>query len=189
MKTSIKIAIPVIILAIIGAITGAAININIENGKIGAEITYSQEEIPASIDDKGEIKETTEYNGEEIPTVEEVDGGMFEDETTGLSAGEGEYEDLGAAVETFDTSTPEAFRNTTLGKCVYANNRYGAQCVSLSRSFWWSYAGFDVSTCGALVYCPLLSFKYSSLSIFWLSLTAIINFLNAKSNGFKIILS
>ena len=148
MKTSIKIAIPVIILAIIGAITGAAININIENGKIGAEITYSQEEIPASIDDKGEIKETTEYNGEEIPTVEEVDGGMFEDETTGLSAGEGEYEDLGAAVETFDTSTPEAFRNTTLGKCVYANNRYGAQCVSLSRSFWWSYAGRDVSTCG-----------------------------------------
>lgn len=137
------------VLLIIGAVTGAVVNIKIENGKTEATITYSEEEVPAVIyDDQGEVIETTEYNGEEIPTVEEVDGGMFEDKDTGVSMIDGEYEDLGAAVETFDTSTPEAFKNATLGRCIYANNRFGAQCVSLSRSYWFSYAGRDVSTCG-----------------------------------------
>ena len=138
-----------VVLAVAAAITGATININLENGKVNASIIYSQEEVPATlIDDKGEFTETTEIDGEEIPTVEEVDGGMFEDATTGVSTTDGEYEDLGAAIETFDTSTPEAFKNATLGHCVYANNKWGAQCVSLSRSYWWSYAGRDVSTCG-----------------------------------------
>ena len=143
-----KIVLPLII-AVAGIATGAAVNINIENGKTNATITYSEDEQPAYItDDRGEVVETTEYDGEEIPTVDEVDGGMFEDKDTGLSAGEGEYEDLGASVETFDTSTPEAFKNATLNKCVIANNKFGAQCVSLARSFWWSYANRDVSTCG-----------------------------------------
>lgn len=138
-----------VVLAVAAAITGATININLENGKVNASIIYSQEEVPATlIDDKGEFTETTEIDGEEIPTVEEVDGGMFEDATTGVSTIDGEYEDLGAAIEIFDTSTPEAFRNATIGHCVYANNKWGAQCVSLSRSYWWSYAGRDVSTCG-----------------------------------------
>lgn len=134
---------------IAAAITGAVVNINIENGKINATVTYAEEEIPATItDDKGEVIETTEYNGEQIPTVDEVDGGMFEDKDTGLSSREGDYEDLGAVIETFPTSTPEAFRDATLGLCVYASNKFGAQCVSLSRSYWFSYAGRDVSTCG-----------------------------------------
>lgn len=138
-----------LIVAILAGVTGAVININIENGKVNASITYSSEEKPALIyDDQGEIIETTEYNGEEIKTVDEVDGGMFEDNDTGLSAVEGEYEDLGASVETFPTTTPEIFRDVTLGKCIIANNRFGAQCVSLARSFWFSYAGRDVSTCG-----------------------------------------
>ena len=137
-----------LIVAILAGVTGAVININIENGKVNASITYSSEEKPALIyDDQGEIIETTEYNGEEIKTVDEVDGGMFEDKDTGLSAVEGEYEDLGASVETFPTTTPEIFRDATLGKCIIANNRFGAQCVSLARSFWFSYAGRDVSTC------------------------------------------
>ena len=134
-----------VILLIVTIITGLTIKINIENGKIEATIEYSKDEIPALIEDRGEVKE---YDGEEIKTVEEVDGGLFEDKDTGISLSDGQYEDLGSAVELFDTSTPEAFRNDTLGKCIYANNRFGAQCVSLARSFWWSYAGRDVSTCG-----------------------------------------
>ena len=141
-------AISVAVICIAAAITGAAININLENGKINATITYSEEEVPAVIyTDQGEVVETTEYNGEKIPTVDEVDGGMFEDKDTGMSAVEGEYEDLGWA-ETYNVSSPEAFKNDTIGKCIYANNRYGAQCVSLARVFWWSYANRDVSTCG-----------------------------------------
>ena len=143
-KSTITALVIVIVLAIIGAITGATININIEQDKYNATIEYSEDPQPAIVeDDMGELKEE-----EAIPTVEEVDGGLFADEKTGVSSITGEYEDLGAYVETFDTSTPTAFRNATLGKCVIANNRYGAQCVSLARSFWFSYADRDVSTCG-----------------------------------------
>lgn len=144
MKKSTIIALVVaIVLAIVGAITGASVNINIEQDKYNASIEYSEEPQPAYVeDDKGEIVQE-----EAIPTVEEVDGGKFEDETTGVSTVEGEYEDLGWS-EWYPTETPQAFRNATLDKCIIAGNRYGAQCVSLSRVFWWSYANRDVSTCG-----------------------------------------
>jgi len=147
-RIPIKSIIAAITAAIIAILSGIIININIENGKTNATITYSPQELPAYlVDDQGEVIETTEYDGEEIPTVEEVDGGMFEDENTGYSVTDGEYEDLGWS-ETYDVSSPEAFRNDTLGKCIIANNKYGAQCVSLARVFWWSYANRDVSTCG-----------------------------------------
>ena len=135
---------------IAAAITGAVVNININDGKINASIIYSQEETPAVIEgDRGEVYETTEINGEEIPTVEQVDGGMFEDKDTGVSALTTDvyYKDLGWS-EWYPTDTPEAFKNATLGHCIYANNYWGAQCVSLSRVYWWSYADRDVSTCG-----------------------------------------
>ena len=148
-KKTIGAAIVLIIALIAGGVGISNINITSNENEFKAEIKFAEEQKPAAIEgDMGEIIEVDEINGEEIKTVEEVDGGLFEDATTGLSANEGEYEDLGAAVETFDTSTPEAFKNATLGRCVYANNRFGAQCVSLSRSFWFSYAGRDVSTCG-----------------------------------------
>lgn len=133
---------------ILAILLGISINIKIEEGKYSADIQYNPVNTPVLLeDDKGELIETTTYDGEEIPTVEEVDGGKFEDATTGVSATEGEYEDLGWA-EWYNTSSPEAFKNDTIGKCIYANNRYGAQCVSLARVFWWSYANRDVSTCG-----------------------------------------
>lgn len=129
-------------LALIGI--GVTIKINSETGEIIINpVTYSEEQIPAFIeDDKGEVIEI-----EGIPTVEEVDGGLFEDKDIGLSTAEGEYEDLGWS-ETFNVSSPEAFKNDTLNKCIIANNKWGAQCVSLARVFWWSYADRDVSTCG-----------------------------------------
>ena len=129
-------------LALIGI--GVTIKINSETGEVIINpVTYSEEQIPAFIeDDKGEVIEV-----EGIPTVEEVDGGLFEDKDTGLSTAEGDYEDLGWS-ETFNVSSPEAFKNDTLNKCIVANNKWGAQCVSLARVFWWSYADRDVSTCG-----------------------------------------
>lgn len=137
-----------LIIATAAGATSFTINTNIEKGKIEATITYSEKELPAALeDDKGEVVETVEYNGEEIPTVEEIDGGLFQDETTGVSVTEGEYTDLGWA-EWYPTDTPENFRDATLGHCIYANNYFGAQCVSLARVYWWSYADRDVSTCG-----------------------------------------
>ena len=94
-------------------------------------------------DDQGELYEET------LKTYEEIDGGQFEDATTGISSAltTDVYNDLGWS-ETYNVSSPEAFKNDTIGKCIIANNIYGAQCVSLSRVFWWSYADRDVSTCG-----------------------------------------
>ena len=147
-KTIVESILALIGVMLIAIISGIVINVTIEDGKTKATITYSQDKEPAMvIDDQGEVVETTEIDGEEIPTVEEVDGGMFEDKDTGVSTIDGEYEDLGWS-ETYNVSSPEAFKNDTLGKCIIANNKFGAQCVSLARVFWWSYANRDVSTCG-----------------------------------------
>lgn len=127
------------------ALLVGGISIKLREGEMVIEPTYqmSEEEIPGVIEnDKGEMIEI-----EDIPTYEEIDGGRFEDKDTGLSLNNGEYDDLGWS-ELYNTSSPEAFKNDTLNKCIYANNRYGAQCVSLARVFWWSYADRDVSTCG-----------------------------------------
>lgn len=119
------------------------INENTEFPHFIPNYTISDEQVPAVIvDDKGEV--TIE---DDIPTMEEVDGGQFKDKDTGISVTEGMYSDLGWS-EWYDTSSPEAFKDDTLNKCIYANNYYGAQCVSLARVFWWSYANRDVSTCG-----------------------------------------
>lgn len=139
-----------LIAALIAIATGVGVNVTVHSNEDGysAEIQFAEEQVPATIeDDKGEVIETEEFDGEEIPTVEEVDGGKFEDEVTGVSVLEGDYEDLGWA-EWYDTSSPEAFRNATIGRCIIANNVFGAQCVSLARVYWWSYANRDVSTCG-----------------------------------------
>ena len=123
------------------------LNITSTADSFNAKIHLATEQIPGVIDDRGEVIETTEYNGEIIPTVDEIDGGQFKDKDTGVSITSGMYQDLGWA-EAYDTSTPDAFRDDTLNKCIIANNYYGAQCVSLARVFWWSYADRDVSTCG-----------------------------------------
>ena len=104
-------------------------------------LTTAPAEMPAMIEgDQGEVIEL-----EGIPTYEEVDGGQFLDMSE-VDA-QGEYIDLGWS-ESYNVTSPEAFKNDTLDKCIYANNYYGAQCVSLARVFWWSYADRDVSTCG-----------------------------------------
>lgn len=134
-----------IIAMLLAGLAGIGVNISLQPSEEGytADIEFSEEQIPATIeDDKGELIEEPE-----IPTVEEVDGGKFEDANTGLSVTEGEYDDLGWS-EWYPTDTPEAFKNATIGRCIYANNRFGAQCVSLARVYWWSYANRDVSTCG-----------------------------------------
>lgn len=129
----------VAIALLIGGIT-----IKLREGELVIESTYqmSEEQLEPLIEgDLGEIDE-------DVITVDEIDGGgLFKDE---LNINEGEsdfYYELGA-IEDVDTSSPEAFKKSTLGRCIIANNYYGAMCVSLSRAFWWSYAGFDVSTCG-----------------------------------------
>lgn len=134
------------VLTIIGV--KVRLNIQVTEEATSAQLEFAEEQVPAVLEgDMGEVIETTEYEGQKIPTVDEVDGGLFEDIITGLSTVEGEYNDLGWS-EWYPTDTPEAFRNATIGHCISAGNRWGSQCVSLSRVYWWSYADRDVSTCG-----------------------------------------
>ena len=133
----------VLILMIIGLINKFQNKEYTVEAKIESTYKISDTPVPAFFqNDKGEL--TEDFS---IPTMEEVDGGQFKDKDTGVSTTEGEYHDLGWSEE-FDTSTPKAFTDATLGRCIIANNYYGAQCVSLARVFWWSYADRDVSTCG-----------------------------------------
>ena len=123
------------------AVCGIMTNIHLDENGIDIQLTPSSTQVPAVIEgDQGELIEI-----EGIPTYEEIDGGQFMDITE--MDDQGEYHDLGWS-ETYNVSSPEAFKNDTLNKCIYANNYYGAQCVSLARVFWWSYADRDVSTCG-----------------------------------------
>lgn len=132
-----------ILLVILSGLAGAGLDLVIrpsENGitvDASYNIEFSDQQIPAQLEnDLGEV-----ILDENIPTVEDVDGGLFKDDM------DPNLGDKGWS-ETYDISTPEAFKNDTLNKCIIANNYYGAQCVSLARAFWWSYADRDVSTCG-----------------------------------------
>lgn len=133
-----KILTPLII-AILGSI-GVTIAVSNHNGRFEVKIDYAPE--PVIIEGQG-----GEYE-EEIPTVDEIDGGgMFQDIVNIDGSEPDMYYELGA-MEQVDTSSVQAFVQSTLNRCIVANNYYGAQCVSLARAFWWDYAGFDVSTCG-----------------------------------------
>ena len=132
-----------ILIVILSGLAGAGLDVVIrpsENGILvdaSYNIEFSDQQIPAQLEnDLGEV-----ILDENIPTVEDVDGGLFRDDM------DPNLGDKGWS-ETYDVSSPEAFKNDTLNKCIIANNYYGAQCVSLARAFWWSYADRDVSTCG-----------------------------------------
>lgn len=132
-----------IIVIVLSGLIGAGVDIAIrptENGitvDASYNIEFSDVQVPAKMtNDQGEV-----VQDDNIPTVEEVDGGLFKDDFD-ADAGDKGWS------EVYDVSSPDAFKNDTLGKCIIANNYYGAQCVSLARVFWWSYANRDVSTCG-----------------------------------------
>ena len=137
-------------LAIIAGGIGVTIAVTSNNGKLEVKIYYAAE--PVEFEGQGAYEE-------EIPTIDEIDGGgQFKDTMENIGNDSSFYYELGA-IEDVDTSSVEAFKNSTLGRCIIANNYYGAQCVSLARAFWWSYAGYDVSTCGTglakgMMNCP-----------------------------------
>ena len=105
------------IIALLGGLGVTVIVTTSQNG-IEVKIDYSSEKVITG--DEGEYVE-------EIPTIEEIDGGgQFKDS---MNVGNGEpelYYELGS-IEQVDTSSPEAFKRSTLGRCIVANNYYGAQ--------------------------------------------------------------
>lgn len=143
-----------VVIAIIAAITGAAININIENGKLNANITYSAEEIMPIVTDEQGINaietgmgEIT-VDGNDIPTVEAVDANGPVTEVNNEACPEGEECARGAYVPTLDISSPQAFANQTLGVCLDVDGYFGAQCWDSMAAFFINYTGHTLYTCG-----------------------------------------
>lgn len=134
------------------AISGAAININIEKGKTSATITYAEETTPAEITPgvenieygQGEIK----ADGEEIKTVEAVESNGPVTEVNNENCPEGEECGRGAYVPVLDISSPQAFANETLGVCIDVDGFFGAQCWDSMAAFFINYTGHTLYTCG-----------------------------------------
>lgn len=146
-----------IIVAVIAAITGATININVENGKYNASIEYSEEDKMPEVD--SEIVENVpeieygqggvEVDGEGIKTVESVESNSpVTDEIDDEECGEGEECGRGAAYPKLNISSPQAFANDVLGKCIDVDGHFGSQCWDEMAAFWLNYTGRTLSTCG-----------------------------------------
>lgn len=143
-KTKIKFNMPewekivLAVLSLIAAIMlGGAWGVAIHNTDEGYEleveseysIELSEDQIPAVITTEEGTTETIE-----APTVELIDDGE--------ALGEGED----AQGAWHDTSSPEAYKNSTFGQCI--QNAYGGQCFALANDFWQNYAGRNLSSCG-----------------------------------------
>ena len=140
-KSKLKDYLIFIIVAIIGLLGGAGIDLAIrptEEGvtlEVTTEIELSEEQVPTIIEtDEGEIEI-------EAPTVEAVDTNQQIDEACAEDeeCGQGWY---------VDTTSPEAFKSATYGQCIDTDGHYGSQCWDLGNLFWQNYAGRTLSTCG-----------------------------------------
>lgn len=125
--------------------------VGIAGGKITGYIapleTEVQVEVPVETEGSIELAEeqpmalvqTDEetVESQQLPVVEEVSGDEFSGEEVDL--GEGAY---------YDFSTPTAFKNATLGACIDADGKFGAQCVDLFAVFHKEYTGKWADVCG-----------------------------------------
>lgn len=123
---------------IFGLLAGGGIGIGLApDGSVTIETDYaielSDKQIPALIENaSGELEEMS------APTVEEIDSKQAIDEHR-LDFGRGEYHNI---------SSPDAYKNAVLGKCVDLDGLYGSQCVDLFADFHYNYTGRWLSTDG-----------------------------------------
>ena len=161
-KSKLKTLLLILIIMIVGLLTGAGVKIKIDYDNLTAVIDYleeteeTEEETPEpQLTDGFEI-DGIEYgtdgitiNGEEIPTVESVESKMQvtqpEEEQ---ECPEGEECGMGSYVPYLNTSSPQAFANDTLGRCIDVDFYAGSQCYDLMDAFFENYAGYVLTTCG-----------------------------------------
>ena len=150
------------IAATTAAILGVTININIENSKTKASITYSAESKQATItisEDKiesvetgqgavGEEVEIKSLNGAEIKTVESVESNGPVTEVNNTNCPEGEECGRGSTFPTLDISSPQAFANQVIGQCIDVDGYFGSQCWDEMAAYFLNYVGRTLYTCG-----------------------------------------
>lgn len=158
-------AIAVLIVAGLGVGTIAIINNQDGSTEIKAETTivpeaeikYADEQVPAVITEEtgqgAAETETTEIDGQEIPTVESVEstGPVTEingEEIYQKCLQENEECGQGAVYPQLDISSLQAFTDAVLGKCIDVDGYYGAQCWDLVSAMHHQYTGKVLTTCG-----------------------------------------
>ncbi len=75
----------------------------------------------------------------DLPTIDNIDSSKSTKDEKSETGGRGWW---------VDTSSPLAFRNATIGKCIDTDGAYGSQCWDLGNLFWQNYAGRSFNTCG-----------------------------------------
>ena len=134
-----NILIKTLIPAILALISGIGISVAItsnEKGEIkielGTTIELAKDQKPALIDSS---EGTIEVN---LPTVDLIESTQTIDDGE-LDFGKGEWHDI---------STPEAYKNSVLNKCIDLDGKWGSQCVDGFADFNYQYTGRWLSTCG-----------------------------------------
>lgn len=145
-----------IIAMLLAGIAGIGVNISLQPSEDGytSDIEFSEQQIPAEITDGQDIEQIESGQGEikvdgnTIPTVEAVDSDGPVAETDENECPEGEECGRGAAYPKLNVSSPQAFANDTLGKCIDVDGHYGSQCWDSMSAFFYNYAGRILQTCG-----------------------------------------
>jgi len=149
MKYKVKRIRPEIIKSFIVLIT--SILVGIAGGKITATISPIETRVAVEIpvETEGSIELAQEQptalvevddgvvEAKQLPVAEEVSGDEFND--VEIDFGQGEY---------YDFTTPTAFKNATLGKCLDFDGKFGSQCVDLFAIFHKEYTGRWANVCG-----------------------------------------
>lgn len=136
MKNKILFFISMLACGLLGAGLDIAIRPTDEGIIVDASYTIklSDEHVTGLIDNgTGEVIEDNN-----IPTVDLVDSNQLLDEE-GLNFGQGEWHDI---------SSPEAYKNSVIGKCIDLDGKWGSQCVDGFADFNYQYTGRWLSTCG-----------------------------------------
>ena len=145
-EKNIKPLIIALIVIVVGMATGAGVKIKIDNDNLTATIEYAEETVAPEITEENGLGEINLE--EEIPTVEAVENNMPVVETGEEECPEGEECGRGASYPKLNVSSPQAFANDTLGKCINVDGFAGAQCWDLASAFFYNYAGRELTTCG-----------------------------------------
>lgn len=156
MTNKLKTIIGVVAIVIIAILAGIGININVnqndENVDIQtemlteaaeAEIEYADEQIPAQIDQTILDTDEGELIVDDVPTVDEVDGGPVTE-----CPEESEECAKGAILPPLDISSPEAFYKSVIDQCIDFDGAYGSQCYDEMAYFHYVYTGRWLSTNG-----------------------------------------
>ena len=145
-NSKLKYLIGLLIIIICGLLTGAGIKLNIDYNNLTATIEYSEEKAPVEITNEEDLGEINLE--EEIPTVEAVENNMpvMNEETE--ECPEGEECGMGAIVPVVNVSSPQAFANDVLGRCLNVDNFAGSQCWDEMDVYFENYAKHPLYTCG-----------------------------------------